>query len=308
MRLRTSNDVLSTYRYLRLAMILLVLLLGASVLWQTFSTDPFCLQRSISAYYFTAARAVFVAGLCAIGACLVVYRGNSDTEDVLLNFSGFLAFVVAFVPTEVDTSCKAANVPTAEELSAAVRNNVSVLLLLGGVTVALAVYLDRHSGAAGRGSRATGRAGSRASGLASLAALAALVAGAVFFVGWPDTFVRNGHNVAAVALFIGILGVVGVNAWGFARRPGDNRGQANRDYANRYAAVAGVMVISAVAIVAAGRLVDSFTQWVFWLEAALIVEFAVFWAIQTHELWDQPTRGAGRTSTGGTDQSVGTWS
>lgn len=57
MRLRTSSDVISTYRYLRLAMILVVLLLGASVLWQTFSTDPFCLQESVSAYYYTAARA-----------------------------------------------------------------------------------------------------------------------------------------------------------------------------------------------------------------------------------------------------------
>lgn len=199
---------------------------------------------------------------------------------MLLNFSGFLAFVVAFVPTEVDTSCKAANVPTPEELSAAVRNNVGVLLILGIVTFALAAFLDRGSGSGG-----TSR--SRPSGLAMLASLAALLAGAVYFVGWPEAFLRNGHNLAAITLFVGVVLVVAVNAWGFARRSG-----GHGDYANRYAAVAVAMVVSALGIVAAGWLVDSFTQWVFWLEAVLIVEFAVFWAIQTHELWDTARRDA----------------
>ena len=42
---------------------------------------------------------MFIGALCAIGALLIVYKGSKDTEDVLLNLAGILAFVVAFVPT-----------------------------------------------------------------------------------------------------------------------------------------------------------------------------------------------------------------
>ena len=47
-------------------------------------------------------RGAFVFSLAALGACLIAYKGNDAVEDVLLNFAGFMAFVVALVPTTVD--------------------------------------------------------------------------------------------------------------------------------------------------------------------------------------------------------------
>ena len=94
-----NQDAQTTYRLLRIAMLVLVIMLATAVIYQIFRPEPDCWLGSISAYYYTSARAVFVVALCAIGACLVAYRGNTPSEDLALNVSGFLAFVVAFIPT-----------------------------------------------------------------------------------------------------------------------------------------------------------------------------------------------------------------
>src|SRR5271166_5118886 len=91
------------YRHLRLAMVVLVAFLAASVVFARLSAT--CLQSTISDYYFTSAHPVFIDAICALGACLIVYQGSSNTEDALLNFSGFLAFVVALVPTARPNRC-----------------------------------------------------------------------------------------------------------------------------------------------------------------------------------------------------------
>jgi hypothetical protein len=88
-----------TYRYLRLALVALVALIMTAVALEWGRTH--CLQTSISAYYYTPARSIFVGSLVAIGVALIAIRGRSDGEDALLNLAGMLAPVVAFVPTPV---------------------------------------------------------------------------------------------------------------------------------------------------------------------------------------------------------------
>ncbi len=99
-----NRDVIYTYRYLRAAIVLLLFMMLFSIGFEWFSqwqgTGQSCFLRSISAYYYTPVRTVFVGSLCAIGVVLIAYKGHSPEEDVLLNFSGFMAFVVAMVPTE----------------------------------------------------------------------------------------------------------------------------------------------------------------------------------------------------------------
>ena len=63
---------LETYRYLRGGMAVMIALLGTAVL--------------------------VIAALCALGAMLIVNKSGNDTEHVLLNLAGILAFVVAVVP------------------------------------------------------------------------------------------------------------------------------------------------------------------------------------------------------------------
>jgi len=280
-----GGNVNQTYLALRMAMVLLVGLLFLSVIIQVFTSAPDCLQHSISAYYYTAARPVFVGALCAIGACLIVHRGDTDTENVLLDYSGFMAFVLAFVPTTIDRTCAASNVPTPDELSAAVRNNVLALLVIGIVATVLGwrVKSLRHDPDSSLTKQAT---------VSVAVTLVALVAGVVFFFGWPDEFQRVGHGVSASALFGGIIGVVIVNAVGFANQR--RKASATELATNRYSIVAFVMVASLVGSLVAKQ--AGFRHWLFVLEALLIAEFAVFWLIQTMELRGRISR-TGRQDT-----------
>ena len=83
-------------------MVVVIVMLFAAIFIDSVPTD--CWQGSISAYYYTAARNVFVATLCCLGIMLIVYKGSNDTEDVLLNLAGTLAFFVAFVPISTSRS------------------------------------------------------------------------------------------------------------------------------------------------------------------------------------------------------------
>jgi hypothetical protein len=274
---RQEGSILSTYRHLRVAMVLLVLLLSASVVLQIFAPEPDCWQRSVSAYYYTPARAVFVASLCAIGACLIVYHGNTDAEDVALNASGVLAFVVAFVPTQVDDTCPASNVPSPAELDSAVANNVWALLVAGAAWVGVAWFL-----------RARTAPDERGGGLSLWPLVVSSVAAVVLtvvLVQWRDAVRDHGHDVAAIMLFTGIVVVVGMNALGLARHS-DGARPVVRRAANRYTGIGVVMLGTFVGILVAHWLIPGFLQWLFWLEALLIAEFAVYWVLQTVELWN----------------------
>lgn len=274
---RHEGSVLSTYRYLRVAMVLLVLLLAASVVLQIFVPEPDCWQRSVSAYYYTPARSVFVACLCAIGACLIVYRGNTDAEDVALNASGLLAFVVAFVPTQVDDTCPASNVPAPAELDQAVTNNVWALFVAGVALVAVAWFLRLRT--------APGERGGSLSRGPLVASTVGIVVLPVVLVRWHDAVRDHGHDVAAVALFAGIMVVVAMNALGLARQSEADQTVVAKA-TNRYTVIGVVMLGTFVGILVAHWLAPDFLQWLFWLEALLIAGFAVYWVLQTVELWN----------------------
>src|SRR5438552_17398424 len=80
-------DAVKTWRYLRLAMIALVVGLGVSLAFERGKVHPGCFKTSISAYYYTPAHSWFVAALIGIAVCLVCLRGSTGTEDVLLNLA-----------------------------------------------------------------------------------------------------------------------------------------------------------------------------------------------------------------------------
>src|SRR4051794_26391304 len=142
------KEAVTTYRYLRVTMAILVVLLGSAVGLLILGPDKSCWLGSISAYYYTAARAVFVACLCAIGACLIAYQGNGRWEDFVLNLSGSLAFVVAFIPTPlkdltvspVVTPCGRSNVPSKAQLTSAVNNNLVSLMIAAAVVVGVIAW------------------------------------------------------------------------------------------------------------------------------------------------------------------------
>jgi hypothetical protein len=284
-------ELLSTYRYLRLAMPGLAALLAVSVALQVWGSDPDCELGSISASYYTPARAVFVACLCAIGTCLFVYRGTTNREEWVLNLSGLLAFFVAFIPTPLGEAkdgparqCVVSNVPTADQLEDALSNNVTsalvALWLIAGAFVGFRALLK--SG--------TGRPSLVAVGTSIV--LAALATGAYV---WAEDQVRDkGHYVAAFGLFIGVIVMALMHAWPrlAGAQPDGSTPQTATGYRIAYSAAIGVMVV-ALAVFGVLKLqeVDSA---LFWLESGLIIGFVFFWIAQTAENWKEEPSGAER--------------
>jgi hypothetical protein len=273
-----QGDARTTYRQLRVAMPLLVLLLAAAVLHQIFKPEPDCWLGSISAYYYTPARAVFVAALCSIGICLIVYRGSSPREDAVLNLPGVLAFVVAFIPTPLKDltvepdSCRHSNVPTETQLATALDNNIFALLVgLTGALVVVIAFRALHV--------------SSASAIPTYGFAVFVAAGWVWFLAAPANLRQHGHFVAAILLFLGIVAVTVMQA--FHTRWLDPKTQPARGpYRGIYRAILAIMIVGFV-VIGGLAVFASFDHTVFWLESLIIVMFAAFWVTQTVELWHE---------------------
>lgn len=317
------SDTLSTYRHLRLAMPLLLVMLLVAVGQGALSAPPgVCFEGSISGYYFTSVRAVFVTALCALGTCLIVYRGNRDDEDIALNVSGALAFVVAFVPTRVpsdtDVKCSATNVPRPDHLEEAVTNNMWAMITASLAAIVVAMILVALSN---QTAKRDGRVPSTAPMRALWVFLGVLALGTVAFVRWPDGFRANAHTTAAFGTFIGILAVVVLNAFNSGRPvrrrtvsgliedtvgdipppaeqaaegvaggdlgPGGDQPDERRLVIARkwYVGVAAAMVATMAIISLLYWRVSGWRHGVLWIEGLLLSEFLVFWVVQTYELW-----------------------
>jgi hypothetical protein len=92
------EHILSTYTYLRLGMIG-VSIVFPLVLWWGGLIFGVEFQASISTYYHTPMRDIFVGSMIAIGAFLWFYQGIPKEENFALNCAGILAIVVALTPT-----------------------------------------------------------------------------------------------------------------------------------------------------------------------------------------------------------------
>lgn len=272
-------DLLSTYRHVRVALAVLLAFLLVGVLAQ--AARDGCFAGSISAYYFTPARAIFVGSLCALGACLIAYRGQLPGEDLALNVSGFLAFIVAFVPARVPkdpaAECNATNLPTTGQIADGVTSDMTALFATTTATVLLVWLL------AGR-PRPTGR-GSVVPSLAAFYVL--LLAGWVYFENARGHFLRYAHYEAAGALFVGMIAVVGINARAARRRdPGGARDPLRIRW---YGRIFVLMVVSAAgiggAMAAFALLGGSLPYGLLVLEFALLLEFGGYWFVQTRSLW-----------------------
>jgi len=277
-----------TYRYVRVGLVALVvfLLVSVGLTWQ-----HTCLQDSISAFFYTRTHAVFVAALCAAGICLIAYQGSRLGEDALLNFSGFLAFVVALIPTDAEGLCQPW-LPSETDPFGAVANNVAALFVAAGTGCALYLALQRWRAPEPVPTAEPADCASAASVWKRIAAVllriepwlpkalfGIVVAGAL--LSFWDRFLERAHIIAAVAFILGIV-MVSVYHACYARAADRHR------RARFYAALATLML--ATVVVAVVLLLADVEFGVFFVELALIVEFAVFWGVQTWDVWDDGDR------------------
>ncbi len=269
-----------TYDYLRIALAALVLLLYTSIALEWWAAGR-CLQPSISAYYFTPVHAVLIGVLVTMGVCLVALKGNTDGEDVLMNLAGMLAPGVAFIPTHAVPGCGSTDL-LAPDIPAFVTNNMPALFVTAAVVGVVAVAITlRQGGLAGL---------STVDRVGAALTVAVLGGGVVWFVLARASFIEHGHDAAAVPMFLAIIGVVWLNARDVrtAVREG-SAPEAHRRYVAVYRMIAVAMLVALVATVAI-NLVTGSTTLVFWVEIVLITLFAVFWVVQTIELWRRGLR------------------
>ncbi|WIX88823.1 hypothetical protein [Amycolatopsis sp. DG1A-15b] len=256
-----ENDYATgTYFTLRSMLIILVLLLAASIGLHLLAHGG-CLQDSVSGYYYTSAQAMFVGMLCAIGACLIIHQG-ADVENALLDFSGFMAFVVAFVPAEVDNTCQVGDL-VGIQTTAEVRTTLPPVLA-AAIVAGIWAVVKRKRG------EATGWAAA-----VRLATLAVVVIMAFWALLSPPGFVAHGHLSAAVLMFAGMVLVVGWNYW-------DTSGA-------RYGWVFWAMMVTLV-IWLAFLVFSPIPHLTLIVEAVLIAEFAGFWMRQTGEFREGANR------------------
>jgi hypothetical protein len=95
-----SEHIAATYTTLRIGIIVLasalplVLWIGGKILLDL------ALKQSLSAYYFSGMRDVFVGVLFAVGAFLYLYKGFTTLENYALNLAGIFLVGVALFPKD----------------------------------------------------------------------------------------------------------------------------------------------------------------------------------------------------------------
>ena len=305
-----------SYRYLRIAMVGLLLALAAAVFYQSAQQHSFL--ASVSAYYYTPAQAVFVGALIGLGASMIALQGMTPPEDVFLNLGGMFAIVVAIVPTgrgaDFETAVQACRdsggtllthqasknidcpgvLALRDAARANVENNMAALLAVGGLALVLAGVFLFKDWTAKRD--AEGRkwvlAGFFAAVLVWLGGLIALAAS----VGW---LARNGHYIATIGLLLGILAVAGANAFRLEQRrakpSGDSPGVMDvlkSAPTNGYVYIAAAMLVVSVVLIVLWA-INAIT--LFWAEISVAFLFVLFWSVQTVDVELEAQRSGSRS-------------
>src|SRR5687768_9133340 len=95
-----KRQLLLTFRVMRCAIVAAALLLAIALALEAFRAGS--IRGSISAYFYSPVRSVFVGCLMAIGVSLIAIQARTVPEETFLNLAGLFAFVVALVPIRPD--------------------------------------------------------------------------------------------------------------------------------------------------------------------------------------------------------------
>ena len=299
------QHIANTYWTLRLGIVAMVVFLFLSLFfligvvndWEWGSLLDWHLLESISSYWYTPARPAFVGTLFAVGMALIVYRGNSESENFLLNFAGFVAFLIAVIPTQNDPNvpdnddigfvgCQDYCTGLDDELTALSMTTIAAALL----TVALLAFVVALIVRRGSGKN-NGETFDPWALLTIEVTGALLVVFALLLWLFPETIIEHGHNVAAATFFLAIIVDVWVNAISYARNKRRPLSQAliHIRGRNRYMDIA-LLMLGVLLVTLLAELFNVPWLSIFWLEVVLISLFGVYWVYQTMDLRGRPVR------------------
>lgn len=285
-----------THRYLRLSLVLVVAALLVSVLVETvvLSWQPLTLGwnllPSISHYFYTPARDVFVGALIAASVALLSLSGR-DRATTLLDISAVFAPLIAIVPTGIGAdsglTCPASGDCVPAEYLDGVRAGIA--------TYAIVVVAAVIASAIIRARKDRRRSTRGALLVSSIAVVTALVMAALAFVpGLNDGFPFNlwpvpSIHFAVTLLFFGTFAAVPL----LRARESTTDVAAPRPTARQRTVYRWIgwlliadLVLLVVALVLAQVMAD--VPLVLLGEAAALILFAWFWWVQTFERWDDP--------------------
>lgn len=291
----TATTGQKTHRYLRLSLVFVVFTLLLSVLIQTIvvSWDPlelgWDLLPSISHYYYTPARTVFVGTLIAASLALLALSGR-NRATTLLDISAIFAPLIAIIPTGIDPdqmvegwTCPKTGDCVPKELLGDARTGVATYCIVVVVAV-LVMYRIRKR--LPSDSPSAPLVSWIAVGTAVVVAVLAFVP--VIDEDFPFNFVPFPSSIhfAATLLFFGTFAAVQIL---HARSEVDeDETPPTPAQVTTYRILSGAMIVVLVGMVAAFLLRDRLPDFPLVLigEALALCIFAAFWAVQTFQRWN----------------------
>lgn len=291
---------LRTYTAIRIGVVAVIVGLGFAV-WREIANSPdHCVQRSLSAYFYTPVRPMFVGALLVIGFAMIVMWGKTMVEDNALNLAGLLLMVVAFVPTLDANYCSLpasirGQVPSTETKKIAddaliqanaatvARSFSSLLFVLWLLLLFIAIAAVVVHMRAGEDRQPTSKTWI-AYVVTWVLALMAVIIYTVLYQGADNLDSAFNHRVhgwsANLAVALVVVAVVSAAIQKFkSSEPTSGR------WVWFYGGVAAAMVLAAI-VVKGGDQFGLFHGWVddhatFLVEAILIALLGVFWSLQT---------------------------
>lgn len=275
-----------THRYLRLSLVLLVVTLLLSVLIQTVVSEweplevGWNLLPSISHYYFTPARNVFVGTLVAASVVLLALSGRGRATT-LLDIAAIFAPLIALVPTGIP--CGGSTVCVPAESMDDVRVGVATYVIVVIVVVVTMAVIRKAKGIANPGAR--------------LVSIVALVTGGglailAFVPGLNDEFPFNlwpigSIHFAVTLLFFGAFAAVPILHARERSDPGEVAPTPR--HATIYRWVTWLMMADLVVLIVAPFVhgVTGGFPLVLIGETIALGLFAWFWWVQTFQRWNE---------------------
>lgn len=263
-----------TYRYLRLGVAGTVVAIAVAVTLESLRGGW---RESISAYYYTPARDVFVGALIAATLGILALSGRG-VQRALLDAAALVAPLVAVVPTPTLAPACGASPCIPASAYASVDNGVATYLVVGALAVVLAVVLGARADA--------GRAALEFTWPSIALAVAVLTATWAWWALARTSFLGFGHLVAATGFFALLAVVALIDA---ARSDWSPEQPPSRAVRMAYAIVGVVLALDLTAVIAVVAIMGDAamrTPLVFIGEAIALGLFGFYWVLQTAGTWN----------------------
>jgi hypothetical protein len=283
---RRTPITLVIYRDLRVGMVVILVMLAAAVIIER--VPAICWQSAISSYYYTSAHSIVIAALLALGTLFIVYKGSSDTEDVLLTLAGVCTFIAAMVPQlpRPDPLCRVeVDLPPEYKPEPVILLNVWAVVIALGLGWVAMWLVQRCRGETSHPRTVVGMLLSR------FVFWPIMAVGLIALIFFPDKFKAWAHGAAGVLMLSAFIATAFCTAYVVGRE--DVRlSPHRRGYQLWYWGIAFLMLGTLIFVVFLHLVHPSWVGevWGLVIEAVLILEFALYWVVQTVELWNTADR------------------